>query len=97
MNSAILHRELGAADGTVAKALERAGGASLEGLSKAAPQLYAIALCRPMEAAELKRLTNPQLFRPRMEKVAPTARFWSDYGEDILWSLLNSNEFELNH
>jgi hypothetical protein len=98
MNSATLNRELGAADGTVAKALAAAGGASLAGIGKAAPRLYAIALCRPLEVAEEKRLTNPLfVFRHRPEPSAPTARFWRDYGEDILWSLLNSNEFALNH
>jgi hypothetical protein len=99
MNSATLNRELAADDGTVAKALEKAGGASLKGISNAVPDLYAIALCRPILASERVRLASPQLFsfRPRSEKTGSAAKFWSDYGEDILWSLLNSNEFALNH
>ena len=40
-----------------------------------------------------KDLTNPSPAPP----ASYPAQFWTNYYQDIMWALLNSNEFILNH
>ena len=53
-------------------------------------QIYLSALNRPVGAAEYQRIL--QKMPLRIPDRSPTAAY-----QDLLWALLNSNEFMLNH
>jgi hypothetical protein len=56
------------------------------------------ALSRPATDKEINSLTkNPMMIGLPNSKTQPTPQFWSNYHQDIMWALLNSNEFILNH
>ena len=97
MNDAVMDQK----DGTVATVLRdkafsdgTAGGAI--------KKLYLAALNRPPTGKELTKILNDaelRTLRDRQGKVIPqaAAAFWTYYYQDVFWSLLNSNEFILNH
>jgi hypothetical protein len=92
LNQAIMDKD----HGTVANVLKRRPftAATAPG---AVTQLYLAALNRPPTKAELNRILSPQMINlPRVAVRDPVA-FYSGFYQDLMWALLNSNEFILNH
>ncbi len=87
-------------DGAVAYIVQKRG-ASQKSLPFAIQDLYMHVLGRPASPKEMADLQHPDRFMfvrkgsPRPES-NPT-QFWTNYYQDIMWALLNSNEFILNH
>ena len=61
--------------------------------------LYLAALSREPSEQEYARLLSPKMwqFRPQANVNVNSPQFWTNYYQDIFWSLVNSNEFILNH
>jgi hypothetical protein len=93
-NKALTDKETG----TVAY-VEKKHGASMLSLPRAIDDMYLHALGRLPTALEKKNMMSPDRFnfRPGSKTTPATPQFWSHYYEDIMWALLNSNEFILNH
>jgi hypothetical protein len=92
LNQALMDKE----HGTLATILKRRPftPAAARG---AVTQLYLAVLNRPPTPAELNRILSPQMITmPRVAVRDPTAYF-SGFYQDLMWALLNSNEFILNH
>jgi len=84
-------------NGTVA-AVVSARGSSPAALKLAINDLYMHALGRPANAKEIADYASPRMFNFATSKTGPNSpNFWPNYYQDILWALLNSNEFILNH
>lgn len=61
-------------------------------------KLYMAALNRPVTSAEFAKISDPKMIAFYGSKVNPnTEAFAVAYYQDIMWALLNSNEFILNH
>lgn len=103
MNGQETNKALTDPEGTVAQ-VEKNRGASYPSLKLAIQDMYMHALGRPASDKELKDYMSPAMYNFRAKGGAappppnsqPTA-FWSAYYQDIMWALLNSNEFILNH
>jgi hypothetical protein len=65
--------------------------------------LYLTTLCRMPTKHELQTIANQKTFElpgqphPFTMKGPEARNFWKTYYEDLLWALLNCNEFYLNH
>jgi hypothetical protein len=93
MNSKSLHDALQDAEGTVTAIARRHPKISEAALGA----LFLHALSRPPSPGEIDRLLRPQIYLPRVGLNPNAEGFWRRYYEDVFWSLLNSNEFALNH
>lgn len=87
-------------DGAVAYVIQKRG-ASQKSLPFAIQDLYMHVLGRPASPKEMADLQHPDRFM-FVRKGSPTpgsnpTQFWTNYYQDIMWALLNSNEFILNH
>jgi hypothetical protein len=58
--------------------------------------MYLATLNRPPTDKEIKDYRTPATYSFR-SGAKNTPEFWRAYYEDIMWALLNSNEFILNH
>ena len=98
MNGQETNKALTDKDGTVTY-VEKNRGASYKSLPLVIQDLYMHALSRPANNDEIKHFMSPNYFnfRPGSKTQPTTSQFWSHYYEDIMWALLNSNEFILNH
>jgi hypothetical protein len=98
MNGQETNKALTEKDGTVA-VVEKNRGASYKSLPMAIQDMYLHALSRPATKQEVNDIMTPIMFNFRAgSKTQPTtSQFWSNYYQDIMWALLNSNEFILNH
>lgn len=99
MNGQETNKALVDKEGTVA-VVEKNRGASYRSLPFAINDLFMHALSRPATQTEIKDLTSANYFsfRPGSKTTPNTSpQFWRNYYEDIMWALLNSNEFILNH
>jgi hypothetical protein len=98
MNGQETNKALTDKDGTVSY-VEKNRGASLASLKFAINDLFLHALGRPATQKELTDLSsqNYYMFRPGSKTQPNTPQFWRNYYEDVMWALLNSNEFILNH
>jgi hypothetical protein len=87
-----------AKEGTVA-AIVKARGATHAALPMAVQDMYMHVLSRPATKQEVLDFTSPRMFSFReASKTNPnTPQFWTNYYQDIMWALLNSGEFILNH
>ena len=87
-----------AKDGTVASIVAKRG-ASYRSLPLAINDLFLATLNRPVTAKEINSFISPEVYRfVRKTSSQPTTQqFWVNYYQDIMWALLNSNEFILNH
>lgn len=95
INRAITDKE----DGYVAALAKAQGGASYPNLPRAVTMMYLSTISRPPTPKELNDYRSPGYFafRPGSKTTPTTPQFWQAYYEDIMWALLNSNEFILNH
>jgi len=92
INKAIMDKERG----TVASVLRRRPF-FLPAARGAVVELYLAALNRPPTTAELNRILSPNMINmPRVAARDQTA-FFTGFYQDLMWALLNSNEFILNH
>jgi hypothetical protein len=98
MNGQETNAALVAKEGTV-RVVEQNRGASYKSLPMVIQDLYMHALSRPATKDEVIYMMsmNSFNFRPGSKTQPTTPQFWSNYYEDIMWALLNSNEFILNH
>jgi hypothetical protein len=97
MNGQETNKALTDKDGTVAF-VEKNRGVGVYSLKLVIQDLYMHALSRPATEKELKDLTHRDMVNLPVSKTQPnTPQFWSNYHQDIMWALLNSNEFILNH
>ncbi|MBI2804740.1 MAG: DUF1549 domain-containing protein [Planctomycetes bacterium] len=90
-------------DGAVA-AIVRKRGASFAAARFAIHDLYMHTLNRPPTDKELLDMVSAKTrmwaFRKNMSPFTPipnTPQFWTNYYQDVMWALLNCNEFILNH
>jgi hypothetical protein len=86
MNGNDLNSAIGGADGNVAKLVDKRGASP----RLIVHDLYLLALNRPPTSRELERISAA--LRMRVVDRKPEAPY-----QDLLWALLNSNEFMLNH
>jgi hypothetical protein len=92
INQAIMDKQVG----TVANVLKTRPFA-MSSARVAVKHLYLSALNREPSAAELNRILSPNMMRmPRVASRDQTA-FFTGFYQDLMWALLNSNEFILNH
>ncbi len=93
INAAITEKN-GAVDRIVQKR-----GSSYKSLPLAINDMYLATVNRPPTPKELNSYLRKDFFSFRAaSKTQPTTpQFWTNYYQDILWALLNSNEFILNH
>jgi hypothetical protein len=94
INNAITDKKSGTVNAIVQKR-----GASLASLPMAVNDMYLATISRPPTQKEINDYKSPNFyrFRPESKTVPNTPEFWRAYYEDIMWALLNSNEFILNH
>lgn len=92
-------------DGAVA-AIVKKRGASYASLKLAINDMFIQVLGRPATTPELTDLMSPgnskkpAMFHFRKDppgSIPNNPQFWTRYYEDIMWALINSNEFILNH
>jgi uncharacterized protein DUF1549/uncharacterized protein DUF1553 len=92
-------------EGAVAAVIKKRG-ASYPSLKVAINDMYMQVLGRPASDKEMFDMTFPgnsqksALFHFRKDApgtVSNNPQFWTNYYQDIMWALLNSNEFILNH
>ncbi|MSQ95524.1 MAG: DUF1553 domain-containing protein [Gemmataceae bacterium] len=100
MNGADVNDAITAKDGAVAAIITK-HGASQKSLPFAIQAMYMHVLGRPASPKEMADLQHPDRFM-FVRKGSPTpnanqTQFWTNYYQDIMWALLNSNEFILNH
>jgi hypothetical protein len=86
MNGNELNGALDKGKGTLGRALKKGAPAAI------ITELYVSTLNRKPTAAELSSIQQKMLLRPGFSDKDPTARY-----QDLLWALLNCNEFLLNH
>jgi hypothetical protein len=98
MNGQETNKALTEKGGTV-EHITQSRGASYKSLPAAINDMYLYALARPATKAEIAEKMRPDVFnfRPGSKTQPTTTQFWADYYQDVMWSLLNSNEFILNH
>jgi hypothetical protein len=95
MNGQETNNALTDKDGTVSYVEKKRGVYSLPLVIQ---DLYMHALSRPATEKEVKALMTREMVNLLNSKTQPnTPQFWSNYYQDIMWALLNSNEFILNH
>src|SRR5207244_4232547 len=100
MNGVDINNAITDKDGAVAGVIGKRG-ASLKSLPFAVQDIYMHALGRPATAKEVNDFMSPKTYlftragSPRPD-TNPT-QFWTNYYQDIMWALVNSNEFILNH
>jgi Protein of unknown function (DUF1549)/Protein of unknown function (DUF1553) len=100
INNAIADKKDGAVSAIVQKyGGEKGGGASLAKLHLAVNDMYLATVNRPPTQKEINDYKSEKFyaFRPGSKTAPSTPEFWRAYYEDIMWALLNSNEFILNH
>jgi Protein of unknown function (DUF1549)/Protein of unknown function (DUF1553) len=86
INAAIMDRKNGAV-----------ANASRTTPNRAVTMLYMMTLNRPPSQAELSRILSPNTIRlPRLASNSPANTYPALY-QDLMWALLNCNEFVLNH
>jgi Protein of unknown function (DUF1549)/Protein of unknown function (DUF1553) len=68
-------------------------------LVPAIQEMFLHVLNRPATDKEVKDMMRPDMisFRPGSKTQPNTPEFWKAYYQDVMWALLNSNEFILNH
>ena len=95
MNGKDINDQIMAKDGTVASAL-RQSNATKENVLR---YLYLTTLSRPPTTKELNYIAhNPNTrMLQKLGYFPNTPAGWEAYYQDIMWALLNSNEFILNH
>jgi hypothetical protein len=95
MNGQDINAEIMSKEGTVAFAVAKYGASH----AKVLDYLYKAALSRPPSKAETEHLlSNKMRILPRVNPGAQnTPEAWLGYYQDVFWSLLNCNEFILNH
>jgi hypothetical protein len=86
MNGNELNGALDKGKGTLGRALKKGAAPAI------ITELYVSTLNRKPTAAELSSIQQKMLLRPGFSDKDPTARY-----QDLLWALLNCNEFLLNH
>ncbi|MBI1829834.1 MAG: DUF1549 domain-containing protein [Planctomycetes bacterium] len=108
MNGQETNKALTDKEGTVS-IVEKKRGANYKVLPFVIQDLYMHALGRPATPKEVNDMTrwDPKaggMFNFRFPPGTPapnpnsmSAQFWSNYYQDIMWALLNSSEFILNH
>jgi Protein of unknown function (DUF1549)/Protein of unknown function (DUF1553) len=97
MNDAIMDKE----NGTVANILKRPNVSH----NLAMRDIYLAAYNRLPTEAEYSKILNPKiiLFRPDFQKTVPMKTeqqqmvFWTGFYQDMMWAVLNTSEFILNH
>ena len=73
-------------------------GASMQSLPFAVNDLFMHTVGRPATQKEINDIRSMDYYRfPRVKGAVLNAQFWTNYYQDIMWALLNSNEFILNH
>lgn len=94
INNAITDKKDGAVSAIVAKR-----GASYASLPVAVRDMYRMTINREPTPREIEDYKSQKFFafRPGSKTTPTTPEFWRAYYEDIMWALLNSNEFILNH
>ncbi|HZZ82281.1 MAG TPA: DUF1549 domain-containing protein, partial [Gemmataceae bacterium] len=94
INNAITDKK----EGTVAAIVQKRG-ASYASLKMAVRDMYLATVNREPTAKEIADYSSPNFFsfRPGSKTSPNSPEFWRNYYEDIMWALLNSNEFILNH
>jgi Protein of unknown function (DUF1553) len=94
INNAISDKKDGAVSAIVQKRT-----ASYAGLPMAVNDMYLATINRPPTKHEIDDYKSQKFFafRPGTKTTPTTPEFWRAYYEDIMWALLNSNEFILNH
>jgi hypothetical protein len=97
INEAIMDKE----NGTVAGILKKQGVTR----ETAMRDIYMAAFNRPPTDVEYAKILNPKvfLFRPDFQKTVPMKTekeqiaFWTGFYQDMMWAVLNTSEFILNH
>jgi len=92
INKAIMDKNWG----TVATVLRRRPFTAPAARS-AVTELYLATLNRPPTTAELNRILSPKMIYMPQVAVRDPVAFYTGFYQDLMWALLNSNEFILNH
>ena len=83
--------------------LNEGGLLNMNGHHKIINYLYLAALGRLPTQTETNTILNPKTYllpgtaSPFTMKGPEARNFWKSYYEDLLWAMVNSNEFFLNH
>ncbi len=85
-------------EGTVAAVLKKRANTPTAARD-AVRDLFLATVSRPPTEKELDKFLNPKMFsfRPGSATTPTTQAFWTGYYQDVMWALVNSNEFFLNH
>lgn len=105
MNGTDINNAISDKKGAVEMAMKQVeGGLTTVGAhQKVIDYLYRAALSRPATKKEVETILNPKTYElpgvanPFKMAPAQARTFWTNYYEDVLWALVNSNEFFLNH
>jgi hypothetical protein len=92
INNAIMDKK----NGTVAEVLSKRAF-SANAARTAMADLFLAALNRPPRADEVSRILQPRMYNLPKTNSRDAAAFWTGFYQDLMWALLNSNEFMLNH
>lgn len=86
-------------DGTVANIIKK-HGRKADVLQAVMTDIYMAGLNRKPTDKEMKNVLSPKMINyqlhPELQKKNP-ADFWTGVYQDLMWAVLNSNEFILNH
>jgi hypothetical protein len=96
MNGADINRMIADKDDGTAEWVFKNRGRNLQ---PAIQDMFMHVLNRPGTDKEVKDMMRPDMinFRPGSKAQPNTPEFWKAYYQDVMWALLNSNEFILNH
>jgi hypothetical protein len=102
MNGREINEMIADKDEGTANIIAKKRGAMYKVLPYAIQDMYMHVLNRPATEKEVKDFMSETMYLfPRRPGMAPpnlaTPAFWISYYEDVMWALLNSNEFILNH
>ncbi len=98
MNGQDINNAISEKDGAV-DAVVKKRGSSYASTPMAVRDMYVQVLSREPTQKELRDFATPGFFNFRgTSKTQPTTpQFWTNYYQDVMWALINSNEFIMNH
>ena len=104
MNGQEINTMIADKDEGTAEHVSKKRGASIKSLQFAIQDMYMHVLNRPATDKEVKDYMHESMYNFRRKPGTPAPNpmshppaFWTTYYQDIMWALLNSNEFILNH